>query len=62
MPYMRCPGCGLLAHMGTDGSPPVYCPRCKALQHEVRLRPVEESLRLDHQAPAESPYGHSPDD
>jgi hypothetical protein len=42
--------------MAIDGSSPtIYCPRCRALQNEVRLLPVEESLRLDGGQPTESP-------
>ena len=53
MPYVRCPSCGLLAHMATDGSAPVNCPRCRALQQDVQLLPVEESLRLAQDSPAD---------
>jgi phage FluMu protein Com len=46
VPYFRCPGCGLLAHVATEDSAAINCPRCRALQHQVQLLPVEESLRL----------------
>jgi uncharacterized paraquat-inducible protein A len=46
MPYLRCPTCSLLAHVvETDHSPVIHCPRCRALHQEVRLAPLEESLR-----------------
>jgi hypothetical protein len=46
MPYLRCPNCGLLAHVvATADTPPIHCPRCRAIHHETRLTPLEDSLR-----------------
>jgi uncharacterized paraquat-inducible protein A len=46
MPYLRCPNCGLLAHVVATGHTAVtHCPRCRARQQQQhRLTPVEESL------------------
>jgi phage FluMu protein Com len=46
VPYYRCPSCGMLAHIAGDGAAPITCPRCRAIQKEVQLLPVEESLQL----------------
>jgi phage FluMu protein Com len=46
MPYFRCPSCGLLAHVGRDGSAEIDCARCRsALEKHVQMLPLEESLR-----------------
>jgi hypothetical protein len=46
MPYLRCPNCGLLAHIATGGGAAIECSRCRAgLGKDVRLLPLEESLR-----------------
>jgi phage FluMu protein Com len=52
MPYFRCPGCGMLAHMATEDSASITCPRCRALHQDVQLQPVEESLRMVDEPPA----------
>jgi phage FluMu protein Com len=45
MPYMRCPSCGLLAHVTRDGSAEIECARCRsALEKQVQMLPLEESL------------------
>jgi Zn-finger nucleic acid-binding protein len=46
MPYLRCPNCGLLAHMmATAEADVVHCPRCRGGEEEFQLAPLEESLR-----------------
>jgi hypothetical protein len=45
----------MLAHVTTDGSTSIACPRCRALSKEVHLLPVEESLQQVGSPPAESP-------
>jgi uncharacterized paraquat-inducible protein A len=46
MPYLRCPNCGLLAHViATAHADVLNCPRCRAHEQEIRLTPLEESLR-----------------
>jgi uncharacterized paraquat-inducible protein A len=56
MPYLRCPNCGLLAHViPTAHSDELHCPRCRAHEQEVGLTPVEESLRLLSPPPEEFP-------
>jgi hypothetical protein len=42
MPYVRCPSCGLLAH--AVAATAVNCPRCRALQRPVELRPLGRSF------------------
>jgi len=42
MPYLSCPHCGMLAHVATDRGVVIQCPRCRALQREVRLVPLEQ--------------------
>ena len=50
MPYLRCPTCGLLAHVSAiDHTTVIHCPRCRAAQQQSRLSPVEESL--EHVSP-----------
>jgi uncharacterized paraquat-inducible protein A len=45
MPYLRCPSCGLLAHLtATDETAAIHCPRCRAIQQDIQLEPLEESL------------------
>jgi hypothetical protein len=45
MPYMRCPSCGLLAHVTRNGSADMECARCRsALDKHVQMLPLEESL------------------
>jgi hypothetical protein len=45
MPYMRCPSCGLLAHVTRDGAADIDCARCRsALEKQVQMLPLEESL------------------
>jgi uncharacterized paraquat-inducible protein A len=56
MPYLRCPNCGLLAHVTTtDQTPVVHCPRCRALQHQKQLEPLEQSLQTLTPAPEQGP-------
>jgi hypothetical protein len=55
---MRCPSCGLLAHGVADDSAPIHCPRCRALQKQVRLLPFEESMRLDDGSKIETTQEH----
>jgi Zn-finger nucleic acid-binding protein len=46
MPYLRCPSCGLLAHvLVNDDTAVIHCPRCRAVQQDIRLEPLEKSLR-----------------
>jgi uncharacterized paraquat-inducible protein A len=46
MPYLRCPSCGLLAHVtATDDTTVIHCPRCRAAQQHSRLGPLEDSLQ-----------------
>jgi phage FluMu protein Com len=55
MPYFRCPSCGLLAHVNGDHTAAIHCARCRALQKDVRLLPLEQSLKqIDR--PPERPY------
>jgi hypothetical protein len=44
----------MLAHVTVEGSTSIACPRCRALQREVRLLPVEESLQQVGDPTAES--------
>jgi uncharacterized paraquat-inducible protein A len=54
MPYLRCPNCGLLAHvLAADPSTVVHCPRCRALPRQIELAPLEESLRSLSATPAD---------
>jgi phage FluMu protein Com len=53
MPYLRCPSCALLTH--AVGAVAVNCPRCRALQGPVELKPLGRSLQqvdgsLKHQS------------
>jgi hypothetical protein len=41
----------MLAHVATDDSASIDCPRCRAFSKQVRLLPVEESLRLGENSP-----------
>jgi hypothetical protein len=41
--------------MTTEESVAIDCPRCRAVQKEVRLMPVEESLRMAGSPSAEPP-------
>ena len=45
MPYLRCPNCGQLAHIASEGPAAIGCPRCRALHKDVELLPVEQSLQ-----------------
>jgi uncharacterized paraquat-inducible protein A len=46
MPDLRCPDCGLLAHLvATDAPAAIHCPRCRALAREVQLAPLEDPLQ-----------------
>jgi phage FluMu protein Com len=52
MPYLRCPSCGLLAHIGAPADTAViHCPRCRAIQKQIQLAPLEESLEHVSVAP-----------
>jgi uncharacterized paraquat-inducible protein A len=52
MPYLRCPSCGLLAHvLVIDQMVAIHCPRCRAVQKESRLEPLEQSLGAFSQSP-----------
>jgi uncharacterized paraquat-inducible protein A len=54
MPYLRCPNCGLLAHVITTAhAGALGCPRCRSHDREIRLTPLEESLRSLSPRPAE---------
>jgi uncharacterized paraquat-inducible protein A len=56
MPYLRCPSCGLLAHLtATDETAAIHCPRCRAIQQDIRLEPLEESLGQVETAPGSHP-------
>jgi phage FluMu protein Com len=56
MPYLRCPRCGLLAHvLATAHTEEVHCPRCCAHEQQIRLTPLEESLRHIYTPPREHP-------
>jgi uncharacterized paraquat-inducible protein A len=56
MPYLRCPNCGLLAHVIADAHSHVLnCPRCRAGEQEFRLAPLEDSLRHPSPPPEASP-------
>jgi phage FluMu protein Com len=54
MPYVRCPGCGLLAHVLVTDHPAIHCPRCRTDERHIVLEPLEESLDLKEQ-PGEPP-------
>jgi uncharacterized paraquat-inducible protein A len=44
MPYLRCPNCGLLAHVIPAAHAHVLnCPRCRAHEQEIPLAPLEDS-------------------
>ena len=55
MPYLRCLACGLLAHVITADAAPIRCSRCWALDREVQLVPIEESLRYVERPHADKP-------
>jgi uncharacterized paraquat-inducible protein A len=45
MPYLRCPTCGLLAHVtAIDHATVIHCPRCRGAQRHSRLSPLEEPV------------------
>jgi len=54
MPYLRCSECGLLTHILTDAAP-IRCSRCWAVNREVQLGPIEESLRYIERPSADKP-------
>jgi phage FluMu protein Com len=56
MPYLKCPSCSQLAHVSTDHVAAIHCPRCRALQKDVRLLPLDEAA----DAEAGSPPSRSP--
>ena len=46
MPYLKCPNCGLLAHViATNHTALIHCPRCRALQQNIQLTPLEDRRR-----------------
>jgi phage FluMu protein Com len=56
MPYLRCPNCGLLAHTrATADTAVIHCPRCRAIQRQIQLAPLEESLEHVSAPPAPDP-------
>jgi hypothetical protein len=58
MPYLRCPSCGLLAHV--PGEEPVQCSRCRSFGRHALLLPLEESLAHIDISPVAA--GEHPDD
>jgi|Tabmets5t2r1_1033131.scaffolds.fasta_scaffold04211_6 hypothetical protein len=53
MPYLRCPGCGLLAHVHEIDQAAIHCPRCRTDEQSNVLQPLEQSLHI-----AEEPGEH----
>jgi phage FluMu protein Com len=52
MPYLRCPNCGLLAHLIAGAhNAELHCPRCRAIQQQIGMVVVEESPRYLSTAP-----------
>ena len=54
MPYLSCPGCGLLAHVNVIDQADIHCPRCRTAEQNIVLQPLEQSLHVPEN-PGEPP-------